>query len=172
MDEQFEADAELGELLRTTERTRLRALVEADIATADRLHADDYQLTTPGGMRMPKAAYLGAIGDGTRLRIATRLRARVGGDPPREPRLFQSTCCDGFDRLGGFTFIGVKNEPVDGEKAVRGEEWHSLVAVDERMALRQSDAERSGEAGERRASAVGEEPLEVSRAVARSSMCA
>ena len=65
MNEQLQTDADLAELLRATERARLRALVEADIATADRLHADDYQLITPGGMRMSKAAYLAGIGDGT-----------------------------------------------------------------------------------------------------------
>ena len=64
MNEQLQTDADLAELLRATERARLRALVEADIATADRLHADDYQLITPGGMRMSKAAYLAGIGDG------------------------------------------------------------------------------------------------------------
>lgn len=65
MDEQREADADIAELLRAAERARLRALVEADIATADRLHADDYQLITPGGAAMTKAAYLDAIADGT-----------------------------------------------------------------------------------------------------------
>ena len=65
MDEQHRTDADLADQLETAERMRLRALVEADIPTAERLHADDYQLITPGGMRMSKAAYLDAIADGT-----------------------------------------------------------------------------------------------------------
>ncbi len=65
MDEQHRTDADLADLLGTAERMRLRALVEADMPTAERLHADDYQLITPGGMRMSKAAYLDAIADGT-----------------------------------------------------------------------------------------------------------
>ena len=65
MDEQHRTDAALPELLEALERTRLRALVEADMPTADRLHADDYELITPGGARMLKAEYLGAIADGT-----------------------------------------------------------------------------------------------------------
>jgi hypothetical protein len=65
VDEQQQADASVADLLRTVERTRLRALVEADIETADRLHADDYQLITPGGGALSKAEYLGGIADGT-----------------------------------------------------------------------------------------------------------
>jgi hypothetical protein len=67
VDEQRSADAELADLLRATEHERLRSLVEADLAAADRLHADDYQLITPGGGTFSKAAYLGGIADG-RLR--------------------------------------------------------------------------------------------------------
>jgi Domain of unknown function (DUF4440) len=46
------------------ERTRLRALVEADIETAEPLHAEDYQLVTPNGSDLTKDDYLGAIGTG------------------------------------------------------------------------------------------------------------
>lgn len=35
------------------------------MATADALHADDYQLITPGGVTLSKAEYLGGIADGT-----------------------------------------------------------------------------------------------------------
>lgn len=56
---------DLADLLRATEHERLRSLVDADIATADRLHADDYQLITPGGGALSKAEYLGGIADGT-----------------------------------------------------------------------------------------------------------
>jgi hypothetical protein len=58
-------DADLADLLRATERARLRALVEADMAAADALHAEDYQLITPGGGTLSKAEYLAGIADGT-----------------------------------------------------------------------------------------------------------
>src|SRR5215813_2196535 len=49
------------EALRTTERERLRALREADMAVAERLHADDYQLIPPTGAPWSKREYLDAI---------------------------------------------------------------------------------------------------------------
>lgn len=59
------SNADLADLLRVTERRRLRAIVEADIAAADQLHSDDYQLIPPGGAPLSKAAYLEGIADGT-----------------------------------------------------------------------------------------------------------
>ncbi len=56
---------DLADLLRTIERARLRALVAADMATANALHAEDYQLITPGGGTLSKAEYLSGIADGT-----------------------------------------------------------------------------------------------------------
>lgn len=53
-----------AEELRATERARLRALVAADMAAADRLHADDFQLINPLGGALSKAEYLGAIASG------------------------------------------------------------------------------------------------------------
>jgi len=50
--------------IRDIERERLRALVDADVETADRLHADDFQLITPFGDTLSKAEYLGAIASG------------------------------------------------------------------------------------------------------------
>jgi hypothetical protein len=46
------------------ERRRLRALLTADIETAEPLHAENYQLVTPNGSDMTKDDYLGAIGSG------------------------------------------------------------------------------------------------------------
>jgi Domain of unknown function (DUF4440) len=46
------------------ERKRLRALLAADIKTAARMHAEDYQLVTPNGSEMTKDDYLGAIASG------------------------------------------------------------------------------------------------------------
>ncbi len=37
------------EVIRTTERERLRSLVDADLEVARRLHADDLQLINPAG---------------------------------------------------------------------------------------------------------------------------
>jgi hypothetical protein len=65
MNEQHQAGPDLVELLKATERRRLRALVDADIGTADLLHAHDYQLIPPGGAPLSKAAYLRGIEDGT-----------------------------------------------------------------------------------------------------------
>jgi hypothetical protein len=47
--------------LRTIEHQRLRSLVDADMATARRLHADDFQLINPNGGSMSKEKYLGNI---------------------------------------------------------------------------------------------------------------
>lgn len=52
------------EQLRAAERQRLRALVDADVHTASRLHSDDFQLINPLGGALSKAEYLGAIAAG------------------------------------------------------------------------------------------------------------
>jgi len=53
-----------AEQLRTIERERLRSLVNADMETARRLHADDFQLINPGGATLSKEQYLGQIASG------------------------------------------------------------------------------------------------------------
>ncbi|MBX4867680.1 nuclear transport factor 2 family protein [Rhizobium bangladeshense] len=58
-DVQTEADN-----IREIERTRLRALVEADISAAKPLHADDFQLITPIGVALSRDEYLGAVAAG------------------------------------------------------------------------------------------------------------
>lgn len=50
--------------LRIIERERLRSLVDADIATARRLHADDFQLINPRGGTLSKEQYLRDVGSG------------------------------------------------------------------------------------------------------------
>lgn len=50
--------------IRDIERSRLRALVSADIETAQRIHAPDFQLITPIGQALSKEEYLGAIATG------------------------------------------------------------------------------------------------------------
>ena len=50
--------------LRAVERARLRSLVEADIETAQRVHADDFQLVDPSGATSSKEQYLGQVASG------------------------------------------------------------------------------------------------------------
>ena len=57
----LQADADL---IRSTERERLRALVQADTAVANRLHASDFQLINPSGGTLSKEQYLGGIATG------------------------------------------------------------------------------------------------------------
>jgi ketosteroid isomerase-like protein len=52
------------ELLRSTERDRLRALVSGDVKRAAQLHSDDFQLINPLGGALSKEQYLGGIGSG------------------------------------------------------------------------------------------------------------
>lgn len=53
-----------AELVPKLERVRLRALVDADISTAERLHAEDYQLVPPGGTAISEREYPGSIASG------------------------------------------------------------------------------------------------------------
>lgn len=50
--------------LRTTEREQLRALVDADMEAARRLHADDFQLINPLGGSLSRKQYLDLIASG------------------------------------------------------------------------------------------------------------
>lgn len=58
------SDADLADLIRETERERLRSLVGPDLDVARSLHADDYQLVTPGGATLSREEYLGQIASG------------------------------------------------------------------------------------------------------------
>src|SRR5215207_9000312 len=57
-------DDAAAELVRATERERLRALVAVDMVVADQLHADDFQLVTPGGTVLSKQDYLSRVASG------------------------------------------------------------------------------------------------------------
>lgn len=48
---------------RALERSRTQALVARDLATAEALHAPDYQLVTPAGKVFDRAGYLGAVAE-------------------------------------------------------------------------------------------------------------
>ena len=53
-----------SDALRAKEVSRLRALVDTDLQTVERLHAEDFQLITPGGAALSKADYLGGVASG------------------------------------------------------------------------------------------------------------
>ena len=53
-----------ADLVRATERERLRALVAANMEVARQLHADDFQLINPLGQSLSKEQYLGGIASG------------------------------------------------------------------------------------------------------------
>jgi hypothetical protein len=55
---------QMQDSIREIERQRLRALVTGNLAAADRLHADDFQLITPSGRLLTKQDYLGGIESG------------------------------------------------------------------------------------------------------------
>lgn len=55
------------QVLRELERNRIEALVRADMAVAEMLHADDYQLITPGGVALSKRQYLDGVASGALL---------------------------------------------------------------------------------------------------------
>jgi len=89
--------------LRAIERQRLRSLVDADIPTASRLHADDFELINPRGGTHSKEQYLRDIASGDLnylewepgeirvrlygksavIRYQARLRVSVKGSPGR-----------------------------------------------------------------------------------------
>jgi hypothetical protein len=50
--------------IRKVEKQRLKSLVDADIVTARRLHADDFQLISPDGSDFSKQQYLSIIESG------------------------------------------------------------------------------------------------------------
>ena len=69
--------------LREVERRRLAALVAADIELARSLHAEDYELITPGGGQLGREAYLEGVGSGDLHYLvfepATEIRVRLDG---------------------------------------------------------------------------------------------
>ncbi|HJR16664.1 MAG TPA: nuclear transport factor 2 family protein [Gemmatimonadales bacterium] len=72
-----------ADILRETERERLRALVAADVTRARQLHADDFQLINPLGGVLSKDEYLGAIGSGVVNYLfweADTIAVRIYGD--------------------------------------------------------------------------------------------
>ncbi|MCP9486059.1 MAG: nuclear transport factor 2 family protein [Gaiellaceae bacterium MAG52_C11] len=58
------SDSPEAERVCEVERTRLHALVEANMAVAGPLHADDFQLIPPPGVALSREEYLGAVAAG------------------------------------------------------------------------------------------------------------
>jgi hypothetical protein len=111
------ARAPVEESLREVERARLRSLVMPDLEVAERLHADDYELITPGGSALTKREYLDGITAGELdysvfepiseirvrlydgaaiLRYRVRIEILVGGD--RDAGIFWHT--DAYELRG------------------------------------------------------------------------
>jgi Domain of unknown function (DUF4440) len=59
----FKPQAE-SDVIRETERERLRALVEGNMEVARQVHADDFQLINPFGGTLSKEQYLGGVASG------------------------------------------------------------------------------------------------------------
>ena len=76
--------AGISEAVQAIERERLAALLKADIQTAGRIHADDFQLITPLGAVFSKDQYLGAVAAGVIkyvvMELESQVDARVYGD--------------------------------------------------------------------------------------------
>jgi hypothetical protein len=71
------------EVLRSTERERLRALVTGDVERATQFHADNFQLINPLGGALSKEQYLGGISSGQIHYLyweAESIAVRVYGD--------------------------------------------------------------------------------------------
>ncbi len=74
----------VGVAIEMIERERTRSLVNRDLVTAGRLHAEEYELVTPLGKALCKEQYLGAIANGE-LRylvwdIEAPIKVRVVGE--------------------------------------------------------------------------------------------
>jgi hypothetical protein len=107
-----------ADVLCDLERRRLRSLAEADLVTAEPLHADDYELITPNGYVLTKQEYLGAIASGELhyqvfepvSQIAVRstgqaaiLRYRARITVQSDGQVASMTCwhTDYYERIGG-----------------------------------------------------------------------
>ena len=67
----------ISEAVQAIDRERLAALLNADMQTAGRIHADDFQLITPLGAVFSKDQYLGAIAAGVIKYVVMELESPV-----------------------------------------------------------------------------------------------
>jgi ketosteroid isomerase-like protein len=91
--------------LRAIERTRLRALVSADTATARSLMADDFQAVTPAGGTLGREDYLGAVAAGIIdylvFEAVSPIAVRLSGDGDLAALRYQVS----FDLFAGGTRV-------------------------------------------------------------------
>ena len=99
-----------ADLIRATERERLRALVEADMEVARQLHADDFQLINPLGQSLSKEQYLGGIASGD-------LDYLVWESESIEVRL--------YDQAAVIRYQSQLEIVVQGQKVPRQRYWHT-----------------------------------------------
>ena len=135
-----------ADLIRETERERLRSLVDADLDVAGRLHADDFQLINPSGGVLSKEEYLGAIaageidclvfepdsaiavprlhGETAVIRYQSRLEIVVGGRRGSPPRLLaHRPVRDARRALAGPCPVPGDRNPVTAINSTLGAEW-------------------------------------------------
>ena len=76
------SDETSAKVVRATERQRLRALLGNDLDTAQKLHADDFELINTSGEIVSREAYIdsGAAFMYTVLKPISPIRVRVHGD--------------------------------------------------------------------------------------------
>ncbi len=77
-----QAQAETAAVIRATERQRLHALLKHDFDTANKLHADDFELINPSGEVVSREDYIdsGAAFEYTVWKPISPIRVRVHGD--------------------------------------------------------------------------------------------
>ncbi|HUE84266.1 MAG TPA: nuclear transport factor 2 family protein [Pyrinomonadaceae bacterium] len=99
-----------ADLIRATERERIRALVEANMEVARQLHADDFQLINPRGQSLSKEQYLGGIASGD-------LDYLVWEPESIEVRL--------YDQAAAIRYQSQLEIVVQGQKVPRQRYWHT-----------------------------------------------
>lgn len=115
---QTETAATEADLIRATERERLRGLVAGDAGAVRDLHADDFQLINPSGAAASKDEYLGDVasgvvnylvwepgaitvrlyGDGAVIRYESQLEIIYNGQPAPLRPMWHT---DAYEKRGG-----------------------------------------------------------------------
>ena len=112
------------EMFRALEQRRLLSLVESNMTVAEQLHADDYQLITPGGRTLNKRDYLDGIEAGVLdyvvFEAASEISVLAGADVVclRYQALIDITFGDGEHDRGLFWHTDIY--------ADRGEGWQAV----------------------------------------------
>jgi hypothetical protein len=103
-----DASSSLEDTLRETEERRLQSLVDFDMAVADALHAEDFQLINPAGAPLSKQDYLGGLDSGFLDYITfapvSEIEVRIYGDGAalRYQSEIEVHLSDGFVDMGQF----------------------------------------------------------------------